>query len=338
MSLEHVWFFIVAALLGVYVVLDGFDIGAGILHLRVSKNAEEREAVIRSIGPVWDGNEVWLIVVGGVLVLAFPTLYARSFSGFYLPLMIVLWLLLFRALGIELRHQIHHPLWVQFWDVLFSGSSLLLAVFFGAALGNVVRGVDMNREGHFFAPLWTDFSPGAQPGILDWYTVLTALTAVVALAQHGALWLILRVEGAVRLRSKQSLRWLWPLALVLAGVTTAATYVVQPQMRHNLGAYPIGWIAPAASIGGLLALWWCAVREKWRGAFCGSSVFLFGMLLSAAFAIYPYVLPARDHALGLTLQQAASDPYGLQVALYWFVPGIVIAIGYSIYNYRTWLD
>jgi len=333
--LEHLWFFIAASLLGVYVVLDGFDIGAGILHLRVSKSADEREAVIRSIGPVWDGNEVWLLVVGGVLVLAFPALYARSFSGFYLPLMIVLWLLLFRALGIELRHQLPHRLWHQFWDVVFSGSSLLLAIFFGAALGNVVRGVDMNAQGEFFAPLWTDFSVGPHPGILDWYTVLTSLTVAGALAQHGALWIIMRVQGEVGLRAQRMLTRLWPIVIVLTVLTTAATLVVQPQMRFNLGAHPVGWVAPALSAAGLLGVRWSASHERWGTAFCASSSFLFGMLLSAAFAIYPYVLPARDRALSLTIEQAASSPYGLQVALYWFVPGIFLAIAYSIYNYRT---
>ncbi|MGB8332117.1 MAG: cytochrome d ubiquinol oxidase subunit II [Polyangiales bacterium] len=336
--LQHVWFVIVAALLGVYVVLDGFDIGAGILHLRVSKNDEEREAVLRSIGPVWDGNEVWLLVVGGTLVLAFPALYARSFSGFYLPLMIVLWLLVFRALGIEMRHQLSHRLWHQLWDAAFCTASFSLAILFGAALGNVVRGVDMDVQGHFFAPLWTDFSVGPHPGVLDWYTLLTALTTACALAQHGALWLIMRVQGEVGRRSQSTLARLWPVVLVLVALTTAATYLVQPQMRHNLGAYPLGWIAPGLSVGGLVGVRWFASKARWPAAFLASSVFLFGMLFSAAFAIYPYVLPARDAALGLTLQQAASNPYELRVALCWFVPGILIALGYSIYNYRIWVD
>ena len=334
--LEHAWFFIIASLLGIYVVLDGFDIGAGILHLRVAKKNEEREAVLHSIGPLWDGNEVWLIVVGGALVLAFPTLYARSFSGFYLPLMIVLWLLVFRALGIEMRHQLAHRLWHQFWDAAFFGASLLLAIFFGAALGNVVRGVDMNAEGRFFAPLWTDFSVGPHPGILDWYTVLTALVTVFALAQHGALWLLMRVQGEVARRSQTVAARLWPAVLVLTMLTTVGTYLVQPQMRHNLGAYPLGWVAPALSVAGLLGVRLFASKERWRAAFRSSALFLFGMLLSAAFAIYPYVLPAKNVALGLTLQEAASHPYGLRVALYWFVPGILMATGYSVYIYRTW--
>src|SRR5512135_3207819 len=146
------WFMIVAVMLAAYVVLDGFDLGAGVVYLIIARTSEERRMVLRSIGPVWDGNEVWLLAAGGTLYFSFPLLYASSFSGFYLPLMIVLWLLMLRGLGIEFRHRIHHPLWAAFWDAVFSFSSILLAVFFGAALGNVVRGVPLNREGYFFEP------------------------------------------------------------------------------------------------------------------------------------------------------------------------------------------
>jgi len=166
--LAEVWYVLLAGTLAVYVMLDGFDLGAGILHLLVAKTDAERNAVLRTLGPVWDGNEVWLLAAGGTMVLAFPVLYARAFSGFYLPLMVVLWLLVFRALGIELRHQIRHPLWEQFWDVAFSRASLLLVVVFGTALGNVVRGVATDEAGEFFAPLWTNFRVDPQPGIIDW--------------------------------------------------------------------------------------------------------------------------------------------------------------------------
>src|SRR4029079_5071373 len=136
--METVWYFLAAFVLSTYVVLDGFDLGAGVLHLFVGRTEEQRNEVIHSIGPVWDGNEVWLIASGGALVLAFPTLYAVAFSGFYLPLMMVLWLLMGRALGIEMRHHLTDPMWNQFWDAIFAVSSFLLAIFFGAALGNVV--------------------------------------------------------------------------------------------------------------------------------------------------------------------------------------------------------
>ncbi|MGH9823846.1 MAG: cytochrome d ubiquinol oxidase subunit II, partial [Blastocatellia bacterium] len=135
-----------------------FDLGAGIIHLVAARTPDERRLIQRAIGPVWDGNEVWLLAAGGTLYFAFPLLYASSFSGFYLPLMMVLWLLMLRAIGIEVRSHIESELWQGFFDTIFSISSLLLAIFFGAALGNVIRGVPLNSSGYFFEPLWTNFT------------------------------------------------------------------------------------------------------------------------------------------------------------------------------------
>src|SRR3984893_14797190 len=138
-----IWFWLVAIMITVYVLLDGFDLGAGAIHLLVAKTDEERRLVFASIGPVWDGNEVWLLAAGGTLYFAFPVLYASSFSGFYLPLMIVLWLLILRGLTLELRSHVDADIWKHFADAVFSFSSGLLAIFFGAALGNVIRGVPL---------------------------------------------------------------------------------------------------------------------------------------------------------------------------------------------------
>src|SRR5208282_956735 len=170
--METIWFCLIALMLAMYVVLDGFDLGAGIIHLGVARTDGERRAVLASIGPVWDGNEVWLIAAGGTLYFAFPALYASGFSGFYLPLMIVLWLLILRGSSIEFRNHIKSKVWDPLWDLLFCASSLLLAVFFGAALANVVRGVPLDASGYFFEPLWTNFRLGEETGILDWYTTL----------------------------------------------------------------------------------------------------------------------------------------------------------------------
>src|SRR5436309_8662227 len=162
------WFCLVALMIAIYVLLDGFDLGAGAIHLFVAKTDEERRQVLASIGPVWDANEVWLLAAGGTLYFAFPALYASSFSGFYLPLMLVLWLLIGRALGLELRGHLPEPLAQEICDAIFMASSTLLAVILGAALGNVVRGVPLDAEGYFFLPLWTRFSPfDAEPGVLD---------------------------------------------------------------------------------------------------------------------------------------------------------------------------
>src|ERR1700692_1573213 len=152
--LETIWFCLVASMITAYVILDGYDIGAGMIHLFVARSDDERRQVIRSIGPFWDGNEVWLIAGGGTLYFAFPTLYASSFSGFYLPLMMVLWLLILRGIGIEFRAHLASPIWRQLFDGVFAFSSGLLAIFYGAALGNVVRGVPLKADGTFFEALW----------------------------------------------------------------------------------------------------------------------------------------------------------------------------------------
>src|SRR5215475_1191798 len=180
--METVWFVIVTAMLGIYTVLDGFDFGAGILHRLVARTDEERPTVLAAIEPYWDGNEVWLIAAGALLFLAFPRTYAAAFSGFYLALIIVLWLLILRGIAIAFRSAQDNPLWREFWDTTFSLASALLAIVLGASLGNVVRGVPVGETGFFAIPLFTNFLTGEQPGILDWYTILLGVFALCALA------------------------------------------------------------------------------------------------------------------------------------------------------------
>src|ERR1700758_4735671 len=195
--METLWFIIVAVMVAAYVVLDGFDLGAGVIYLTAARTANERRAILRAIGPVWDGNEVWLLAAGGTLYFAFPLLYASGFSGFYLPLMMGLWLLVLRGSAIEFRNHVQSTVWIPFWDFVFSASSLLLAIFFGAALGNVVRGVPLNDQGYFFEALWTNFRLGPNAGVLDWYTIIVGVAALATLTLHGALWVALKTDGPV---------------------------------------------------------------------------------------------------------------------------------------------
>ncbi len=169
--METLWFCLIAVMIAAYVVLDGFDLGVGMVYLFIARTDDERKTVIKSIGPFWDGNEVWLLAAGGTLYFAFPVLYASSFSGFYLPLMMVLWLLILRGMSVEMRSHVDVDLWKQFADAVFAISSALLAIFFGAALGNVIRGVPLKADGYFFLPLWTNFTPQQDAGILDWFTI-----------------------------------------------------------------------------------------------------------------------------------------------------------------------
>src|SRR5271167_2358088 len=223
-----IWFMIVAVMVAMYVLLDGFDIGAGAVHLFIARNDTERRTVLRAIGPVWDGNEVWLLAAGGTLYFAFPLLYASSFSGFYLPLMIVLWLLMLRGIGLEFRSHLQDGLWTSFFDVIFSIASILLAIFFGAALGNVVRGVPLNADGYFFEPLWTNFRAGTNSGILDWYTVIMGVVALVTLVVHGSLYVATKTEGDLNVRARRVASVLWPVQLLVTILSLIATLYIHP--------------------------------------------------------------------------------------------------------------
>ena len=334
--MESLWFCLVAAMIAAYVVLDGFDLGAGIVHLVVARTDAERRLVLRSIGPFWDGNEVWLLAAGGTLFFAFPALYASSFSGFYLPLMIVLWLLILRGIAIEIRGHVDGPIWKPFWDAVFSLSSALLAIFYGTALGNVVRGVPLDAAGDFFEPLWTDFQLGPEPGIIDWYTVLVGLLAFAALAAHGALWVALRSEGGLRDRARRVARLSWWGAAGLTAIVTLVTFRVQPNVPERLGAHRWGLVFPILALAGLMAMRFARGRGADRQAFAGSCAYLAGMLASAAFGVYPYLLPAvTDPAYALTVHNAAAAEHGLRVGLAWWIPGMALAVAYFAFAYRT---
>ncbi len=333
--METIWFWIVAVMLTCYVVLDGFDIGAGIAHYFVGRTEKEREAVISAVGPVWDGNEVWLLATGGTLYFAFPPLYAAGFSGFYLPLIMVLWLLIMRATGIELRHQLDNSMWHSFWDFVFCLSSVLLAIFFGAALGNVVRGVPLNAEGYFFEPLWTDFRTTGTTGILDWFTVLSGVVALVALTVHGANYLAVKTEDEMTARSRKLVSVGWYALVALTILSLIAVANLRDEILVNYRNYPITWLVPAAVIGSLAAIKYFNAKGNDKGAFIGSSAYLAFMLVGAVVALFPNILPAIDPAHSLTIYNSSAGSYGLGVGLIWWSVGIVIAVGYFVFLFRT---
>src|ERR1035437_7075941 len=320
--METVWFCLVAVMIATYVVLDGFDLGAGAVHLFVARTDAERRMVLRAIGPVWDGNEVWLLAAGGTLYFAFPLLYASSFSGFYLPLMMVLWLLMLRGIGIEFRAHIRDAVWQGFFDVIFGISSVLLAIFFGAALGNVVRGVPLQADGYFFEPLWTNWRVGAQNGILDWYTVICGVVALVTLIVHGSLYLAIKTEGELNSRARTV-------------ASLIATVYVVPHVLDNYSKWPIGYLVPALVIGSLIYLYYAHSKRNDKGAFLASCTYIVAMLVGAAFALYPNVLPAStDSNFSLTIYNTAAGAHGLGVGFVWWTIGMVLVLGYFIFVYR----
>ena len=337
--METLWFMIVAVMVAAYVVLDGFDLGAGVIYLGAARTSDERRKIIRAIGPVWDGNEVWLLAAGGTLYFAFPLLYASSFSGFYLPLMMVLWLLMLRGIGIELRAHMENPVWRGFFDVVFCVSSVLLTIFFGAALGNVVRGVPLGADEYFFEPLWTDFRVGTNNGILDWYTVLTGVIALVTLTAHGSLYIAIKTEDTLNHRARTVALWAWPVQLLLTIVGLAATIYIRPGVLDNYRQHAVGYLIPVVVFASLAVMIYAIRKGKdlamEKLAFVGSALYIVGMLVGAAFALYPVVLPAStDPARDLTIYNTAAGRHGLTVGFTWWILGMLLALGYFFFLFR----
>src|SRR4030095_7418520 len=231
----ELWYAIAALTLALYVALDGFDLGAGILSPFVARSDTERRQVLAAIGPYWDGNEVWLLAAGGVLFFAFPRVLASGISGFYFAIVLVLWCLLGRGIAIEFRSHVQDPLWRAAWDFVFAAASTLLAVFFGAAFGNLMRGVPLDRDGWFALPLFTNFSAREPVGILDWYTILTGVFALVALARHGARFLAGNTEAGLREPSRLMAFRIWIAVAVLWPVVTVASHAVNPALFSGMG-------------------------------------------------------------------------------------------------------
>jgi cytochrome d ubiquinol oxidase subunit II len=324
--METAWFWFLAAMVAVYVVLDGFDLGAGALHRLLGRTEAEREQVPAAIGPVWNGNEVWLIAAGGVLFMAFPKAYASSFSGLYFGLTLVLWLLLGRGLALELRHSVDHPLWRSACDTVFSLSSAALALVFGVALGNVVRGVPLGADGYFSLPLFN---------ILNWYALLVGAFGLVVLTGHGARFIVLRGTGELASRAALWARRLGWVEAVLFVAMIWPTYVVRDEMLTNLTAEPWRLVFPALAVAALVALLLYQRRALWGRAFGASSIFIVGLLTTMAAGLYPSILPARDgQPNGLTVHNAAAGHHSLTTALVWWPLGMALAVAYFAYAYR----
>src|ERR1700728_429100 len=331
-----VWFWIVAVMIALYVVLDGFDLGVGILSPFLGRSEDDRRTLYRPIGPVWDGNEVWLLAGGGTLYFAFPLLYASSFSGFYLPLVIVLWLLIMRGASIELRMHIDHEVWRSFFDGLFFVASALLAIFFGAALANVVRGVPLGADNYFFLPLWTNWRAGANPGILDWYTVIGGLVAFISLATHGALWLVLKAPGELEVRARRAATALWFALLLITLISLTAAIAVRPSALANYKAYPVLFLIPALVVATLIGILSFTKQRRPLAAFLSSCLYLVFMLVGAAAALYPTLLPSStDSARNITIASALAGSHSLHVGLIWWSLGLILALGYFGTSY--WL-
>lgn len=329
------WFGIVALMFCFYIVLDGYDLGAGALHRFVARTDEERRTVIAAIGPYWDAHEVWLIAAGGTLFAAFPRALASGLSGFYLAIFLVVWCLLLRAIAIEFRSHLPQPLWRGFFDTTFALASGLLPVLFGAALGNIVRGVPLDGDGWFQLTLFTTFMPRPPAGLLDWFTVLSGVFAWLTLAGHGACFLAWRTAGTVHERSTRLAVRFYVAVAILWPLVTLATHRVNPTLLAALPSRPMAWGSLALAVAGLLTVFVALRRGRAREAFIGSCAFIAGMLAATAACLFPVILRSDgDPARSITVWNAGATAYSLHVALGWWSVGFVLAVFYVATLFR----
>ncbi len=344
--MELFWYIIIVVVLAVFFILDGYDFGAGIIHLFFAKKEKDKEVIAKSAGLFWDSNEVWLVAGGGLLFMAFPIFYASVFSGFYLPLIIVLWLIIFRAIGLEFRNQFKYQMWKDIWDKAFGVSSLLLALFFGIALGNIVRGVNLGGvengtalyEAHyFFLPLWdSSFSPLSEtPGVIDWFTIIIGLITVVTLAIHGATWVILKTNSSINEQLKGVIFKLNIILLILTIVSLVVWQIVNPNSLDNFVDKPYFILFPIIYFAGLFGLFYIKKLKKDIHAFIFSTMLILGGVAASLASIFPVILPSTNTVNEpLTIYNTAASEYGLSVALSWGILGFILLFVYMIAQKR----
>jgi cytochrome bd ubiquinol oxidase subunit II len=309
-------FIVIAFMLTAFVLLDGYDLGVGTISFLAGRNERERAAVMQSIGPFWNGNEVWLIAAGGALFALFPKAYASSFSGFYLPFIMVLWLLMVRGIAMELRDHFKGELWHTFWDVGFAVSSGSLVLLFGVALGNLLRGVPLDKNEYF---------RGTFAFLLNPYSLLVGFFAVVALAQHAAAFLAMRMEGLPAQRSLAFLRRAWWAVLALYLGISLTTFFVR-----GLPASPWLFVMPLVSLGALVAMIPLLHRGRYAAAFGASSLFLATLLVEAAGSLYPYLIPGYPLGSGgMTIFEATPSATALTVGLAATIGGTIGVLVYG---------
>jgi cytochrome bd ubiquinol oxidase subunit II len=331
------WYAVVSFMLIIYIVLDGRNFGAGMLDWFVARTPEERRQVIAAIGPLWSWHEVWLVGFGGTLVAIFPRLMASAFAGYYLALFLILWCLILRGISIEVGGHINDRLWQTYWDFNFVLSNFLLAILFGAAAGNVARGVPLDVEGNFSMAFFTDFNVRGHVGLLDWYTVSIAILAIVMLAAHGATYLTLKTEGMVHDRSEKLARYLWIAVVPLFLVVLIQSRIVRPDLPGRALSNPFWWIGLAVIAISTIALISGLSGRRERRAFLASNFLIVGLLATGAVAIFPVMLHSTlAPENSLTAYAVAVSPGTLRIATMWWPIGFGLAVFYFVFISRRY--
>jgi len=325
-TLQVIWFALVAVLLVGYAILDGFDLGVGIWHLFVKKD-EQRRMLMASIGPYWDGNEVWLLTGGGALFAAFPHVYATVFSGFYLALMLVLFALIMRAVSLEFRGKGQSAAWRRFWDGAFGIGSSVAALLFGVALGNIMRGLPLDAHMEFTGTFFTLLNP---------FALLVGVTGFFMLATHGALFMGFKAEGELVALSQRFSGISWVVFLALYVVTGVVSFISQPQLFENYHAAPYLYAVPGLVLAGIVMTGILATKGESFKGFLVSSATIALIMLQVAISIFPYLVPALDGPdRSLSIYNASSSDLTLKAMLVIAIIGMPFVLAYNVWVHRA---
>ena len=323
-DLNIVWFVLIGILLTGYAILDGFDLGVGSLHLLV-KEDKERRLLINAIGPVWDGNEVWLVTGGGALFAAFPNVYATVFSGFYTAFMLLLFVLIFRAVAIEFRSKQEMRWWRQMWDVAFSISSILIAFLMGVALGNIVTGIPINANGEF---------TGTFLGMITPYTILVGITAVALFMMHGAIYGVMKTEGELHNKMRGWVNNSIIFFVICYVTTTMATLVYYPHMTEHFKDYPYLFIVAILNMLAVANIPREISKGKDFNAFLSSSASIAALMALFAIGLFPNIVMSNPNpGNSLTIYNAASSQKTLEIMLIIAMIGIPFVLAYTVSIY-----
>ena len=324
MVLESIWFFIWGLLWAVFFMTDGFDFGVGTLLPFLGKSEEDKRIMINTVGPLWDGNEVWLLTAGGVTFAAFPKVYAVMFSSLYSALMLILFALILRGVSFEFRGKVNSTVWRGVWDLCIFAGSVLPALLFGVAFGNIFQGIAFDGDGIYRGTLFTLLNP---------YGLLTGILFLLLFLQHGALWLCARTGGALHDRATATARGLWPVLLTAAVVFLAAT-AFSTRLYDNYLAHPMLFVVVMATVAGLLGIRLFIARGAYFKAWFSSALTIVGATFFGVIGLFPTLFPSSiDAAYNLTAHNASSSPLTLKIMLTVVIIFVPIVLIYQIWAY-----
>ena len=328
MDLNTAWFLLIGVLLTGYAVLDGFDLGVGVLHL-FARDERQRRIHLQAIGPVWDGNEVWLLAGGGAMFAAFPLVYARVFSGFYLAFMLLLLALIFRAVSIEFRAQVDDPRWRRLWDWAFGLGSLLPALLYGVAIGNVVRGLPVAADGTLNVSFLALLNP---------YSLLLGVFSLAMFVMHGSAYLAARTDGELQQRMARWTTAAWAVFVVLYLVVSVATFFAAPYFFEGILGNPLLWLLAAVLLGSIVYIPIAVNGKTFTRAFLASAGAIASLVGLFGLSLFPRMVPSSiDPANSLTIYNASSTPRTLTVMLVIALIGMPLVIAYTAYVYRVFM-